>query len=263
MVDVVQCGQLLTVDGEGFLVSRADATLITSPWREAVAELADRYDAVEGAVGVWVRGSVATGSAVPGIADLDYLVLLDREVDEGLLDALDGELGRRHPGIGKVDRLEVAWPGAVCELRPWTAFILACQSARISGPDFRAELPRFRPGLDTRLNSRGFDAWLSDRLGRLEAGTGPVRGEACTWTMKWLLRVAFEVVMERDQSYTRDLYPCWERFARYYPQRSAQVREVLERALNPISDRSLIREQVADLGAFLCAELRLLGYLDA
>lgn len=263
MVDVVPCGQLLSVDRDGLLVSRSHASLITSPWREAVADLKNEYASVAGACGLFVRGSVATGAAVPGIADFDYIVLLDQPADEALLYELDAELSRRHPGIGKIDRRDVQWQGSASRLRPWSAFILACQSAWICGIDVQQQLPRFSPGRATRLNSRGFDNWLEVRLAKLDAGTEPVKADACTWTMKWLLRVAFEAVMERDQSYTRDLYPCWERFGHYFPERREQVREILEWALNPISDRALIRDRVCDLGGFLRDELRSLGYLDA
>jgi len=263
VVDVVPCGQLLSVDSEGFLLSRADASLIQSPWREAVADLAERYADVAGVGGLFVRGSVATGAAVPGIADFDYIVLVDGPPDEELLDELDAHVLRAHPRIGKVDRLEVQWQSSAPQLSEWTAFILACQSAWISGHDVAPTLPRFTPGLATRLNSRGFDSWLEARLGELDADTSPVEANVCTWLMKWLLRVAFEVVMERDQSYTRDLYPCWDRFGHYYPARHWQARDVLEWALNPIRDRSHIREQVADLGGFLRDELIAIGYLEA
>jgi len=81
--------------------------------------------------------------------------------------------------------------------------------------------------------------------------------------MKWLLRVGFELVMERDHSYTRDLYPCWEQFSHYYPARREQMWDVLGWALNPITNRCQIRDQVGDLGGFLRDELRAINYLDA
>ena len=160
-------GTVLGVDEQGFLVPRADAAAMQSPWREAVADLADRYSTAADGHGLYVRGSVATGTAVPGISDLDYIVLLSRPVDEELLDAWDADLAVAHPGVGKVDRLDIGWQGDVVGLSQPIAFLLTCQSAWVSGQDITSLLPRFAPGRATRLNCRGFDDWLTGRLEKL------------------------------------------------------------------------------------------------
>lgn len=256
-------GETLRVDDQGFLVSRASAGAMQSPWREAVAELTERYSVMDG-FGLYVRGSVANGTAVPGISDLDYIVLLAGPVDAALIDAWDADLAKRHRGISKVDRLEIQWEGTVACLGEPAAFLLSCQSSWVSGEDITPLLPRFAPGRSTRLNSRGFDGWLDARLDKLDGRPAhPVAADGCTWMMKWLLRVGFELVMERDRSYTRDLYPCWDRFIHYYPERREQMWGVLDWALNPITDRLQIRDVVGDLGGFLRDELRAINYLDA
>jgi len=73
--------------------------------------------------------------------------------------------------------------------------------------------------------------------------------------MKGLLRVGFELTMERSQKYTRDLYRCYETFAEYYPEKEPEMREVLDLALNPTADKEKMKQIMENFGAWLLAEI--------
>ena len=80
--------------------------------------------------------------------------------------------------------------------------------------------------------------------------------QKCTWIMKRLLRSGFELVMERSQKYTRDLYPCYEGFAEYYPKKKAEMYEVLELAISPTSSVDRINKVLNGIGMWMVEEIK-------
>ena len=73
--------------------------------------------------------------------------------------------------------------------------------------------------------------------------------------MKRILRTGFELVMGREQKYTRDLYPCYESFIKYYPQKKDDMYKTLELAINPIDDSKIIGYILKDWLFFMSKEI--------
>ena len=71
-----------------------------------------------------------------------------------------------------------------------------------------------------------------------------------------MLRTGFELVMERANKYTRDLYPCYKAFADYYPEKESQMKEILHYALNPTDDMEKIRKLRGDFFPWLVEEVK-------
>lgn len=61
--------------------------------------------------------------------------------------------------------------------------------------------------------------------------------------------------MDKEQVFTRDLYPCYEIFAKYYPQQASKMYTVLELAINPIDDVKTIVSFIDDFGFWLESEI--------
>lgn len=255
-------GLVLGVDEEGYLIPAPAPEALAAPWAAPVGRVVEHYRDLESVHSVFLRGSIPRGTAVPGAADLDYVVLHRGHADD---EPPEVDFKSRFPAefreITHLDDLVLSFVDDPSSLSQPMRFLLAYQSTCVLGPDeFRGRY-RYKPGPDTRLNCRGFDDWLEERLRQLRAQQGPVPEAKSVWTMKWLLRVGFEAVMERDRSYTRDLYPCWERFALYFPQHGDEMRQVLDWALNPTQDRHALLQVVERLGGVLSKELTQLGYL--
>ena len=62
-----------------------------------------------------------------------------------------------------------------------------------------------------------------------------------------------ELVMVREQRYTRDLYLCYESFAKHYSEQEEAMYRALELALNPVVSRETERF-VETFGAWLDGE---------
>jgi len=58
----------------------------------------------------------------------------------------------------------------------------------------------------------------------------------CAWISRRLVRVGFELVMIQEQAYTRDLYPCYQRFATHFPALALQMYKALTLAIAPPDD---------------------------
>ena len=62
------------------------------------------------------------------------------------------------------------------------------------------------------------------------------------------------LVMARAKVFSRDLYYCYELFAKFYPQEEVTMRQALEYALNPIENKEILLPFVERLGEFLSQE---------
>lgn len=76
----------------------------------------------------------------------------------------------------------------------------------------------------------------------------------CVWMSKRLLRASFELVAEKERCFTRDLYLCWEKFAKHYSSKSKQMYNVLNLAINPTTNMILYKKILENLGYWIVKE---------
>lgn len=62
------------------------------------------------------------------------------------------------------------------------------------------------------------------------------------------------LVVSRAKVFSRDLYYCYELFAKFYPQEEAIMRQALEYALNPTENKEILLPFIERLGGFLSQE---------
>ncbi len=76
----------------------------------------------------------------------------------------------------------------------------------------------------------------------------------CRWICKRFLRAGMDLVLSRSKAFTRDLYYCYEEFAKFYPQQDAAMWQALEYAINPTGNVEELLPLVKELGDFLAQE---------
>ncbi|MCL6433720.1 MAG: hypothetical protein K6T90_05790 [Leptolyngbyaceae cyanobacterium HOT.MB2.61] len=218
MSPIRKLGCLLDVDIEGYLINACDWAAIQSPWLELVNDL---KAGCVGALGdrlhsLYLRGSVPRGAAIVGVSDLDSIVILKNAVSSELeewSEAFQSTLERRYPFCRKVELLLIAYSEIWHSESSWQS-VLQTQSLCIYGEDVRSQLPRFKPGI--ALVRHAFD--LKDDLAKTQSGLRQlspnhpqfeeqVKGW-CGWITRRMIRTGFELVMEAEGTFTRDLYPC-------------------------------------------------------
>lgn len=253
-IEIQPKGSYFQTDENGFLVNPASLEKIQEKWKPIIDDVVDVYKNLYGEKlkNVYIRGSVAKGEAVEGVSDIDTFAYVDLSEEELKEKTTNREM-RKHieEKYAFVEDIEMgAYP--LSEIADDS--IILNQSLCVYGDP--VVVPKLRVGKEMAIHSPGFHnrfKWFERFLEKDEGDEEVKRG--CVWLMKGLLRVGFELTMERSQKYTRDLYRCYETFAEYYPEKEAEMREVLDLALNPTADKNKMKEIMENLGAWLLAEI--------
>lgn len=262
-----EIGSPMRTDSRGYLVNECRPELIAPPWDDLVQEAREEVlihlgDSVHS---VYLRGSVARGTAVMGISDIDFVVVLVDDAASSLawVKPFQAAARRNHPFHTGVGFEFLRRTRLLDDERLATArFLMATQSVCLFGEDLIPTLPRYKPGPDAVVHAPA----LARKLARFRAGVAVLDGdeepdreklqEGCRWIMKALVRTGFELVMAEEGTYTRDLVPCYRAFARHYPEKAAEMRRAVFLAINPIHDRGELLSFLDAFGSWLADEAR-------
>ncbi|MFJ3101717.1 nucleotidyltransferase domain-containing protein [Streptomyces sp. NPDC086835] len=246
-----------TIAREGALdrVTPAFAPVVAAARREIAGRFSDgRLHSA------YLYGSIPRGTAVPGVSDLDLLLVLhaeptarDRTDADAAEAALDGE-------SAAIDGAGILLDGAGTALaeaeRYDLGFFISCLCTPLTGEDLAARLPAQYP---TSLLARETNGDLALVLPRWQARlraavTDTDRRTLCRTAARRLVRSGFTLVMPPWGGWTSDLEASAELFAGHYPQRAAQMRAAAAAARSPTPDEAVIRTLVEELGPWLTAE---------
>lgn len=253
-IEIQAKGSYFRTDKNGFLINPASAKKVQEKWKPLIEDIVEAYKNKYGKKlkNVYIRGSVAKGEAVEGVSDIDTFAYVDLSEEE--LNENNTNRDVRKPieeKYGFVEEVEMS-------ARPLSDipnnYITLNQSLCVYGEPI--SVPKLKAGKEMAGHALGFHnrvKWFEKFLERDESEEDIKK--SCVWLMKGLLRVGFELTMERSQKYTRDLYRCYETFSEYYPEKEPEMREVLDLALNPTADKSKMKEIMDNLGAWLLAEI--------
>lgn len=251
---------------DGTIAREGALDRVTPSFAPAVAaargEIADRF--CDGRLhSAYLYGSVPRGTAVPGVSDLDLLLILHAEPtarDRADADAMEAALDEECDAIDGAGVLLVGRGTALDEAERYDlGFFISCLCTPLTGEDLAARLPAQHPtSLLARETNGDLDLvlprWYA-RLARLrDAGTDAGRRTLCRTAARRLVRSGFTLVMPRWGGWTSDLEASAELFAGHYPQRAAQMRLAAAAARRPTPDEAVIRTLVEELGPWLAAE---------
>lgn len=262
MAKIAKIGSVLGVDEQGFIIREANIDKIVEPWRSLVDEIVTTYlnhwsDQVHS---IYIRGSVAVGQAIPLISDVDSFAVVSgnyKNCDRTWFKTFNQKIKQKYPFCKGVelspisgDRLQDFDDYGYGGLR----MLIVTQAACVYGQDISPKLPKFKANIDAV--SHAFD--LQEDIYKVSFDllfkTTYVH-KLCRWIMKRIIRSGFEIVMERQQCYTRDLYPCYEFFSQNYPHHQQQMYQALNWAINPIDDPKIIVDFLEIFGICLIEEI--------
>jgi hypothetical protein len=260
MHPIQKSGVFLKTDGEGYLIPDTGAGKIVSPWREAVEyareievrRLGPRLHSL------YLRGSAARGTALPGRSDLDlFAVLLDDQSDRLGPPAPwspqeSDEFHRRFPFVTGFENSRITLADVHGPFH-YYRFVMKVSAVCVHGEDLLPQIPRYKA--DAPIAEEWFRIFphLVDRFAKDLARTDDAEasGRLCHDMMKGFLRAGMLLVMRREGVYTRDLYPSYECFSKHYPEQERVMRQCLEWAVNPVADHAVLLPFAADLGAWM------------
>jgi hypothetical protein len=255
-------GRSQPVDSQGFIVNTCSADLIKEPWSRLVSDfLAQCQDELGASLhSLQLRGSVPRGLAVEGLSDLDVFCITDGRLPQASvwIDRMARRLQALHPFCRGLD-LSV-WP--LCDLVGLPSghparFLLKTQGLCIWGPDATADWAPI-PLEHASIAMRALPSALERMRGAIAQNTPADEAlmvARCRWLAKKVIRAGFELVAPLERAYTRDLYPCWQGFARHHRALTTPMEEVLLLAIRPTArTRSLTK--VLEVGERVLLEAR-------
>lgn len=254
-IEIQNVGSFFELDNDGYIINPAAIEKIQEEWKPVIEDIVeiykDRYG--EKLHSVYLRGSVAKGQAILGVSDIDTYAYVDLPVSEiaAILQKEAKLLLEKYPFIGDGELYVKPIQG----INENNDIIFLNQAICIYGKE--VIVPKLKPGKDTIIHIPNLHKRTNivKRFFEKDLGNKEIEGQ-CVWAMKGLLRSGCELVMERSGKYTRDLYPCYEVFSEYYPEKQQEMREVLDLALNPTSDKIKIENIMDSLGVWLEQEYK-------
>lgn len=252
------------MDEEGYLINPCREEHLPSserPLLEAVIQIY-REETRGNLHSVWIRGSLPRGLAVAGLSDLDTFALVHSDdwihwKTPAWKPKRVAELKRSFDWTGDIELVINSCRKPLQIHNRRLAMLIATQSLCLYGENLVYQLPRFKPGPDLVLNARWLEEDVAAFLKNSSTTASDIRG-----LTKVILRAGFELVMEREAQYTPDLYWCYKAFAKWYPELSRSMYEVLDTFLNPASCDEECLRQIAGVGEWLIAELQCRGVCD-
>lgn len=251
---ILPIGTVLGVDDDGYLISQSGPERIVAPWDGPVTAIREAYTARLGdkLQSLYIRGSVGRGNAIEGVSDIDGLAVVygdPREIDWSWTKQFDAETADRYPFLTGVDISTQSYEGILGGGKKIAAFLIKTNSACIHGEDLAPKLPKVKPGRDAVIACWDLERKVSPDY--MVDKTEVTTAQKARWSAKQILRAGFELVMEDEQAYTRDLYPSYELFSKHFPDREPVMRRALEMALWPTNDEQTFQQLLTDIGPWL------------
>jgi len=250
-------GSFLPTSADGFIVNDCSLDGFPDDWRGLLPQVVRWYEEALGSDlhSVWLRGSSVRSGVVPGVSDLDTLALARRPAERGGLwvrlsgaEAAAADLIRDVPSCPELELDVAALDVGLHEARgALLRFLLSTQALCIWGEP--PTLPRFRPDASVRFLLPDIPDILAEVRRDL-----PVDDDVASlarWTGKLLVRAGLELVIARERRYARDLWPCYQAFARHEPLQADAMYRALLLAVEAPRDPERVQEVVDGIGTWL------------
>ena len=267
MIKITEMGTYLYPDSNGHIQKIVHAGLIQAAWKPVVDSMIQFYQEQlgEDLLSVYIRGSVAKGGAVDFISDVDsfFVSKTISDIPKPAKIAFYETTKAKFPFVNGVeidgrnlDKLVALWKP---KARSVYHELIKTQAICVWGNDISDEIPPFLLS-EMFAHVYGIEKELNGALAELDSSSEFVPEEMknyCTWIMKRLLRTGFEIVMIREQKWTRDLYLCYQSFSKYYPEKEELMRKVLHLALNPSEDSLEMGGVLKEFQPWLSEEIKI------
>ena len=254
MIEPQRIGRFLFVDKSGHVQPDVAFDLVDNTWKPLVDFVVHSLMKGQGVTSVYIRGSIPRGLAIESVSDADFIYFSEINFDAADVD-LERVTKAKFPFVKDLElfRLTRTVFDKIRQLqrRPYFHMLLKTHGLFLAGDDVTKDIAPFRIGRD--MVSHVF--FLASEFSRLprwleEDRKRGVEQYRHQWFSRRTIRSAFEVTMDRSSRFTRDLYLCYEQFARFYPERSRPMYQVLVNCLN--GEDSPV--QYEELVAFLANE---------
>lgn len=265
MTAILEIGDVLAIDSQGFIINPCSFAKISPPWTELITDLKAAYLEIFGNKlhSLYIRGSVPRGKAISRVSDLDSLAVILGDVEENDLANIHlstKKFKHLYPFCKNVESLCVSYQ-EVIESDSTLKMVIKTQSLCIFGDDLALVLPDYKPGIEMISHAFNLAEELEifqtelQRLGNNNFFYSQFIKDRCAWIMKRIVRTGLELVMLKKQVYTRDLYPSYLLFSQHYPDQKRYMKKALELAINPSDNQAGLLVFLREFGSWLAEEV--------
>jgi uncharacterized protein len=235
MIQPQRIGKFLETDAAGYIRPDVSRALIGGKWEPLVDLTAHALMGTGTVRAVYVRGSVPRGLALEDVSDLDVIYISESEQAEAER-GIQEQAREKFPFVPKIEFLRLTdetFNRIVPPRRtPYFHMLLKTQSLFMAGSDVTRFITPFRPGPEMVSHAFGLPKTYAETLQRLHDDPPADETEIRQWFSRRLVRAGFEITLNRQLRFTRDLYLCWEQFAEFYPDYKTRMYEALVNSLN-------------------------------
>ena len=225
------------VDSDGFLINPTSMDNVSEHWKSVIDEVITLSSSVHGdnLHSLYLRGSVPEGTA-HDYSDLDVICVLYNRKETNLTDyhkkSIDDMISK------KVDYSLIA----IEDFSEATEFLFKTQSLYIFGEDLISDMKKVSisdaPEIDLKEIDDGFYGMCSYAISN---ATDDQKRDICRWLSRRVLMAAYNIVMQREGVYTRDITSYYLGYSKYY--HSDIVKEFFDYYNNPITDLELLSDK--------------------
>ena len=230
-------GSYLTCDDNGYLIDDNEKNQLQSKWMTPVYKLVNLIilKTANDLVSIYLRGSVARGTAIDNISDIDIFVITSTDISSVIRDQIYKLGNRINEAYPYVTRVDIAFYNRNFILVAKEKVLIKYRSILLYGENLSINIPLLKPGLDTSLTLSN----LANDLDKIRVSKFHDDEDirlSCRWLAKKIVRSGLEIVAKNELVYTRDLYKCWESFSKHFPGHKNKMYQVLNLAINPSSN---------------------------
>ncbi len=209
---------------------------------------------------IYVRGSVARGMAIPRISDIDLVVVtknkLPSEYSTEWVTGFVKYLRKIYPQVGGVEFETITLTSLLnVNKHMGLRVLLKLQGKLLVGDDLLKRLPPIKSDSEAFVHIPTFSRFQAKIKNTLVAQEVFLPAYI-PWVAKRYIRTGFELCIEREKVFTRDLYPCYKIFSKYYPGMKQDMHKLLEQSINPTWSKEILNGYVYVVGDWLEQKIR-------
>lgn len=247
-------------DEQGYLIPVAGRTKLDPVWQDSLKEIVSKCKAVFNEPSIYVRGSIAAGTAQVKLSDIDVMIIVSCASDSQYqaIDLIAQEVLNAYPIATEVD-LEVITEEEMKQDKSLQLRV-STEAHYLAGPHHWAELLRFKPGREIIRHAPAFcQNYKKVPIAILKTTELKDLQVRILRAAKQLIRLGMELVIERSKAYSRDLPVCIEIFSDYYPEKANAMNEAMVFVVNTDKltwdDQKHFLRLWGNLGEWLCCRL--------
>ncbi|QDP41174.1 nucleotidyltransferase [Radiobacillus deserti] len=262
MPHIKNIGRFCSTDTNGFLINDSSKKNIKTEFYNLVEDVIEGYRKHLGSDlhSVYIRGSIPRGLGIKGVSDLDTIAITNKKISRMELtwvDKTERELNIKYPDVNGVefsfyclkDILETSHFSII-------PFMIKTHSVCVYGENVSLQLPDYKAdktvGNDHLVNLKKQIQQAKDDLEGNEDKEDIL--DCCGWIMKIIVRAGLALVIEKENKYTRDLYPAYRLFSKHYPEQELNMKKAVHYAINPTMDTTVILEFLNEMGEWMINE---------